>query len=126
MSEEFDALEDVAQANAREELRAVLRAISKLDPSHPTPGLEANYDHRNVLVVQAVHLAMLAGIPAGFGMDVTEPLYVVAYIDLNEPGDDAGLYGFGQVSWHIPSHRFPFDGHTTVTKYERISQWTAL
>lgn len=123
MSDEFEDMLDVAALNARQDLRGVLVAIAKLDPSNPAHGPEADYDSRNVLVVQAVHLAMLAGMPAGFGVDASEPLYVVAYIELYEP-PRPGFPSFGQVSWHIPAHQHPYDGHDTPGKYRRISEYS--
>ena len=71
---------------------------------------DQNYDVRNLIVMQAVATAMAAEIPAGFRIDSNEPEWPVAYIELPT----------GQVSWHLPQHVKPYDGHTTEEKYERI------
>jgi len=83
--------------------------------------IEANdtkYEPRYGLVLEAVALAHRLGYPAGFRIDPAEPEWPVAFIEL--PMED-GTHA--QVSWHMPQHPIPYDGHTTSEKYARIDQW---
>lgn len=86
--------------------------------------IEANdtdYDVRYGLVLQAVHLAHVAGYRAGFSWDFSEDdpdldgRRVVAYIVLPQ----------GQVSWHMREFTEPWDGHSTEEKYSRINAFAA-
>lgn len=86
-------------------LKRLLRDIERED---------ANYDNREKLVYQTIHLARLIGFQTGFRIDPSEPEWPVAYIELPT----------GQVSWHMPQHSLPYDGHTTEEKYRRIREWT--
>lgn len=70
-----------------------------------------SYDQRNRAVVEAVYLALFCGYTAGFRFDPQEPEWPVAYIELPH----------GQVSWHLPQHVNPWDGHTTEEKNNRIA-----
>lgn len=72
---------------------------------------DTNYGKRYGLVLNAVSMAHNCGYAAGFRVDPKDPSWPVAFIEL--PG---GL----QVSWHMPQHPFPWDGHTTEQKYKRI------
>lgn len=67
------------------------------------------YDTRYTLVLGALSQANILGYPAGVRIDPDEPEWPVAFIELP----------LGQVSWHIPQHPIPWDGHTTATKYAR-------
>jgi hypothetical protein len=74
---------------------------------------DENYVTRYPLVFQAVHLALELGYPAGFRIDPAEPTWPVAYIQLPN----------GQVSWHMPQHPTPWDGHTAAEKHDRIREF---
>lgn len=73
---------------------------------------DTDYDVRYGLVIEALHLALTAGYQAGIGIDHSEEVgfRTVAYIELPT----------GQISWHMPEHPKPWDGHTTSLKYRRI------
>lgn len=70
---------------------------------------DTDYERRYRLVLQLVLVARDAGFPAGFRIDPSEPEWPVATVELPT----------GQVSWHMPQHEQPWDGHDTATKYER-------
>ncbi|MBP9897789.1 MAG: hypothetical protein KBF28_05410 [Gemmatimonadales bacterium] len=70
---------------------------------------DEDYGLRYGMVLEAVALARYLGYQSGFRIDPTEPDWPVAYIELPT----------GQVSWHLPQHPTPWDGHDTATKYER-------
>ncbi|QKE56337.1 hypothetical protein [Bacillus phage YungSlug] len=74
---------------------------------------DTNYVERYQLVYEAVELALELGYEAGIRIDPKEPKWPVAYIELPT----------GQVSWHMPEHTKPYDGHSTKEKYERIEQF---
>lgn len=74
---------------------------------------DLNYAYRYGLVLQAVTFAHLLGMPAGFRIDLAEPEWPVAYIELPP----------GQVSWHLPQHPTAWDGHDTPAKYRRCRDW---
>lgn len=81
---------------------------------------DTDYAVRYGLVLEAMNLAHKAGYPAGFGWDSSEDpeldgFRVVAYIQLPT----------GQVSWHMPEHGHPWDGHTTEEKHTRIHAYCA-
>lgn len=71
---------------------------------------DTNYEDRYGYVLAALHVANLCGYPAGFRIDPEQPEWPVAYIELPLAG---------QVSWHMPQHPTPYDGHTTSEKYVR-------
>lgn len=85
-------------------LRRLLAAIQAADH---------DYAARYGLVLDAVAAAHRAGLPVGFRYDPNEPDWPVAYIELPT----------GQVSWHVPQHSRPWDGHTTEEKYQRIARF---
>lgn len=91
--------EDYA-AKGRMHLAAMLHFIERND---------TNYEERYSMVIMAVGSALQAGYPAGFRIDPDEPEWPVAYIELPT----------GQVSWHMPAHKYTWDGHDVPTKYER-------
>lgn len=86
-------------------LKLTLEEIAKADAETPPA-----YKDRYRLVLAAMHFATLAGLETGIALDQSEPEWPVIYIELPT----------GQVSWHMPQHAKPWDGHTTETKYERI------
>lgn len=95
--------------NSRQEalladLKDTLEAIEEND---------TDYDKRERLVYEALLWARAAGLEAGFRFDPNEPEWPVAYVELPT----------GQVSWHMPQHSKPYDGHTTEEKHERIHRW---
>lgn len=78
--------------------------------------IEANdekYIPRYGLVLEAVTIAHKLGFPAGFRLDPAQPEWPVAFIELPT----------GQVSWHLPQHPTPWDGHDTAEKYRRADRW---
>jgi hypothetical protein len=82
-------------------LQLALANIEEYDTDYPT-----RYTH----VLQALDWAHQAGLKAGIGFDPAEPEWPVVYIELPT----------GQVSWHMPAHPVPYDGHSTPEKYERV------
>ena len=103
-------------------LGRVLSTIAATDPSRTghtgpdTPEISARYARRNTLIWQALALAIDRGIPAGVGYDPADPRPVVVYLELP---------GVGQVSWHLPAHPYPWDGHSTGGKYQRVAAYLA-
>lgn len=78
---------------------------------------DTDYETRYGLVMGAMYFATRLGWPAGYAIDPTAELgfQVVAYIEAPT----------GQLSWHMPEHVIPWDGHTTEQKYERVQEWIA-
>ena len=72
-----------------------------------------NYGIRNDTVLRAMTLARELGLAAGIRIDPKEPEWPVAFIELPT----------GQVSFHLPQHELPWDGHTTEEKYARIAEY---
>jgi len=106
---------DPGRAAALADLRGLLRAVHKLDPSREGgPGTEF-YPQRNVFVLQAVALALVCDMPAGIVPDWESDAWVIAYIELPT----------GQVSWHLPAYEGTYDGHTTVEKYQRVTSFAS-
>jgi hypothetical protein len=95
------------QDDALEILQDTLRLIEDHDQ---------DYEPRYALVLLAVSMAVTGGLEAGFAIDPAEPAWPVAYIELPT----------GQVSWHMPAHKTPFDGHSTPEKYERIRKYREI
>ena len=85
-------------------LRELLAAIQAADH---------DYETRYGLVLEAIAAAHRAGLEVGFRCDTNEPDWPVAYIELPS----------GQVSWHVPQHARPWDGHSTQEKYQRIARF---
>lgn len=81
--------------------------------------LKGDYASRNYSIISAMAEAQRQLIPVGFGYDPNpnnpelEGRRIVAYIELP----------IGQVSWHLPEHATPWDGHTTEEKYDRIRRF---
>lgn len=65
------------------------------------------------LILKALALAWMCDYEAGIRVDPKEPEWPVAFIGLPT----------GQVSWHMPQYRTPYDGHTTEEKYRRIAEF---
>lgn len=76
---------------------------------------ENRYDYRNILVYEAVALALRSNLKAGIRIDLKEPEWPVAYIELPT----------GQITYHLPQHGAPWDNHTTEIKNTRIKQFVA-
>jgi hypothetical protein len=83
---------------------ARLAALLILIEAHDT-----DYAERYALVIDALSVARKAGCLVGFRIDPESPEWPVAYIELPT----------GQVSWHMPQHETPWDGHDTAEKYRR-------
>lgn len=79
---------------------------------------DTDYPARYPLVIEAMHRALAEGHEAGIGIDwLGDTGYqVVVYIELPT----------GQVSWHMPEHLKPWDGHTTEEKYRRIRRYRSV
>lgn len=93
----------------RPDLAALLAAIRDHDTDYPA---------RYGLILDALAAAHRAGYPAGIGYDHAsgpdmDGYRPVVYIELPE----------GQISWHMPEHGVPFDGHTTEEKYARVEAY---
>jgi hypothetical protein len=91
---------------AREVLRRLLAQIVEADQ---------DYARRYPLVLQAMTAAVQVGYAAGVGLDPNEPDWPVVYIELPT----------GQVSWYMPAHPVPYDGHSTAEKHQRIADYRA-
>lgn len=89
-------------------LALLLGVIDQID--HAPPYIEVDYTTRNRLTLQAIGEAAAAGVPVGIRLDPAEPEWPVVYFELPT----------GQVSWHLPQHEKPFDGHDARRKHERI------
>lgn len=76
---------------------------------------DKKYERRNAIVLEALAMAVSLRIPAGIRIDPNEPEWPVVFIELPT----------GQVSWHLPQHPTPYDGHTTEEKYRRVDAFTA-
>lgn len=74
---------------------------------------DRNYDVRYGLILAAVSAAHETGLAAGYRFDADDTEWPVAFIELPT----------GQVSWHVPQHDRPWDGHTTQEKYARIQRF---
>ena len=86
------------------QLAETLSGIEKADVDYPA---------RYILVLEALALAVESGYDAGIRIDPVDPTWPVVYIELPT----------GQVSWHMPEHKLPWDGHTTEDKYARIREF---
>ena len=98
--------EDCGTERTLRQLKLSLQEIERADQSQ-------HYDYRNWQVYQAVYLAISIGFRAGFRFDPAEPHWPVAFIELPT----------GQVSWHLPEHDIPWDGHSTELKYFRCREF---
>jgi len=72
------------------------------------------YDVRNKAIYAAMGLAATIGLKTGINYDPQEMAdWPVVFIELPT----------GQVSWHVPAHEVPWDGHTIEEKYERAHKY---
>ncbi len=92
-------------------LRALLKRIMVAEEQH-------DYNVRNRLIYMAMGRAAAQGLTVGFRLGPAEPEWPVAYLELPTLPDVSG-----QISWHLPQHGIPWDGHSTDEKYERIRQY---
>lgn len=97
------------------DLAMTLVAIEAYDPSAPHNAGSGDYKWRNACVYLALHEAAALGIPCGIALDPSDLAWPVAFIELPT----------GQISWHLPAHPTPWDGHDGATKTERITAWIA-
>lgn len=97
--------------SAATDLAAVLDRIEQHD---------TDYAVRYGLILEAMYLAHRLGYWVGYGIDDKEDpeldgFRTVAYLQLPT----------GQLSWHMPEHAYPWDGHSTEQKYQRAREWSA-
>lgn len=81
---------------------------------------DTNYPVRYGLVLNAMSRAHQLGYPVGISWDSADDpeldgFRAVVYIELPT----------GQVSWHMPEHGQPWDGHSTEEKHARIRAYGA-
>lgn len=74
---------------------------------------DADYERRYKCVLGAMDLAAQYGYKTGYRIDLAEPEWPVAFIELPT----------GQISWHMPQFPDAWDGHTTEQKFERIAEY---
>lgn len=74
---------------------------------------QGDYDNRNKLIWSLFSAFRTLGHKVGIRIDPQEPEWPVVFIELPT----------GQVSWHVPQHDMPWDGHTTEEKYQRIKEY---
>lgn len=75
---------------------------------------DKDYAGRYQEVLRAMARAIDCGYAAGIRLDPDEPDWPVVYIELPT----------GQVSWHMPQHPIPFDGHDAAEKTKRIREYS--
>jgi hypothetical protein len=95
-------IENRSRAGLQRDLADFLALVEQYDAAK-------EYDHRYLVVLGALTCALAAGLRAGIRIDPAEPEWPVVYIELPT----------GQVSWHMPQHPVPWDGHDTAEKYRR-------
>lgn len=76
-----------------------------------------DYESRNRLLMLAMGAAQMEGVPCGLRIDPSEPEWPVVYFELPEPS--------GQVSFHLPQHERPWDGHDKAEAHARIARYVA-
>lgn len=76
---------------------------------------DQHYDTRYALITAALVVAAILRYPYGVRIDPENPEWAVVFIELPT----------GQVSWHLPQHIHPWDGHTTAEKFQRIAAYRA-
>lgn len=74
-----------------------------------------DYGNRNRMALLAISSAVVENVPVGIRIDPAEPEWPVLYFELPT----------GQVSWHLPQHDRPGDGHDNEVKAERIRAYLA-
>jgi len=98
----------IKSADARDMLVHFLDRVGLIDRlDEPTP---EEYAARYRLLIRAHLAAIDAGIPSGIRLDPKEPEWPVLFFELPT----------GQVSWHMPQHETPWDGHTDEQKAARL------
>lgn len=70
------------------------------------------YEARNTSVYGALWMARRLKIPCGIRIDLAEPEWPVAFLELPT----------GQISYHLPQHVIPWDGDKT-DKDKRINEY---
>jgi hypothetical protein len=93
-------------------LESALAIVASYDGRDGDP---VDYTRRYEWLIRAALDAVNRGIPVGFRIDPAEPEWPVIMFELPT----------GQVSWHLPQHPMPWDGHTTDEKYARIDAFRA-
>jgi hypothetical protein len=101
------ALPPLVFGHTTRELAALLAAIERND---------SEYDLRYALVLRAMAVARDLGFAVGIRIDPADPEWPVVYIELPT----------GQVSWHMPQHPAPWDGHDTAEKYRRCREYALV
>jgi hypothetical protein len=71
-----------------------------------------NYERRYSLIMQAMGLAAKEGLQVGIRKDSSEDSdnWLVVVIHLPT----------GQISWHMPTDKVQYDGHSTEQMYDRV------
>ena len=100
-----DTLQSVSDEFAME---AELKEVLSLLVLHDT-----DYGKRYPLVFLALALAASIDMTCGIRIDLADPLWPVAFIELPT----------GQVSWHMPQHVQPWDDHSTPEKLARVRDY---
>lgn len=113
--------DNMTREELHKELALMLKAIYRAD-------LNKDYHGRYTLVLIAIGLAAQLGYPTGFDVDlrVDPPGFpIVAYIEIpEEETQELGVpWVWHQLSWHMPVHINPYDGHTTPEKYRLIQHY---
>lgn len=96
-----------------------LRGVGDARLAHDLILIEAHdtdYAERYALVLQAMAAASSKGYAVGIRIDPDDPEWPVVYIELPT----------GQVSWHMPQHPVPWDGHDTAEKYRRCRAFAEM
>lgn len=96
--------EEVNSAHNLWMLRAALNAAKEFD---------TDYKQRYGIIIMAMFYAQQLGYQVGMRVNDSELQWPVVFIELPT----------GQVSWHMPQHDRPFDGHSTQEKFARIDAW---
>lgn len=99
-----------AEANMERRLSVILTQLLAADAKCKLSPSEDRYDERTLHMWRAFYQSLMLGYPCGVRIDPQEPAWPVVYIELPT----------GQVSWHIPEHTSPWDGHDFYEKQERM------
>ena len=92
-------------------IKDLMRALVSLDEQEPV-----DYEMRNKAIIQLMALCDSQGYKVGIRIDPKEPEWPVVFIELPQ---------VGQISYHLPQHSKPWDGHTTEEKLNRIRRFIA-
>lgn len=82
---------------------------------------DLDYARRYGIVLEAMHHAHWLGYKTGVRIDPEEPAWPVAYIELPRAHGERA-----QVSWHMPQHVHPWDGHDTAEKLLRLHRYASF